>query len=155
MKKSNIRIKLVSLSLSIILCFGLIFTLCGFSQTAFAQTTDSELRNDSAETTSFETVVSYKDIFQEYYQQTIEAMAGYNIEMPYNFEEFCDGYYKLGMDLQSYCDFLVAEANGTICMADYEISPMNSSNDEDYIIKGDTANPDSPNFDPEITPSSA
>lgn len=155
MKNTNIKIKLVSVSLSIVLCIGLIFTLCSFSKTAYAQTTESEVENDSAETTNFETVISYRDIFQGYYQQTVEAMAEYNIEMPYSFEEFCDGYYMLEMDLQSYCDFLVAEANGTICMADYEISPMSSSDDEDYIIKGETANPNSSNFDPEITPSSA
>lgn len=154
MRKLKFKIKLISLALSIVLCFGFIFTLGDFSKTAFAETS-SEVNNDNAEAAKFETVISYEDILQEYYQQTIEAMAEYNIEMPYSFEEFCDGYYMLGMDLQSYCDFLVAEANGTICMADYEISPMSSSDDEDYIIKGDTANPNSSNFDPEITPSSA
>lgn len=155
MKKSNFKVQFISLSLSVALCFGLIFTLCGFSQTAYAQTTDPEVENDNAETANFETVVSYEDIFRGYYRQTTEAMAEYNIEMPYSFEEFCDGYYMLGMDIQSYCDFLVAEANGTICMADYEISPRSSSGDADYIIKGGTSDPDSSNFDPEITPSSA
>ncbi len=154
MQKFNFKLKLISLPLTIVLCFSLIFTLSGFSMSAAAETTGTEIEETSLESSNFETVVSYEDIFQEYYQQTVNAMAEYDIEMPYSFEEFCDGYYELGMDLSSYCDFLVAEANGTICMADYEVSTM-SSKDEDYIIKGDTANPNSSKFDPDITPSDA
>ncbi len=147
--------------------FIAIITLCAIMSTllcisfmesavsARAETTGIELEETLLESSNCEKVVSYEDIFQEYYQQTVNAMAEYDIEMPYSFEEFCDGYYQLGMDLSSYCDFLVAEANGTICMADYEVSTESSSDDEDYIIKGDTSNPSSSKFDPDITPSDA
>jgi len=151
MKKINFKMKLISLSLTLVLSFSLIFTLFSVSNSAFAETTEPEVEETLYDSSNFETVVSYEDIFQEYYQKTVDAMAEYNIEMPYTFEEFCDGYYELGLDLESYCDFLVAEANGTICMADYQVSTL-SSKDEDYIIKGDTANPNSSKFDPASTP---
>lgn len=154
MQKLNFKWKLISMPLIMVLCFGLIFMLSGFSESAYAETAETKIEETAVDSSNFETVASYEDIFQEYYMQTVDAMAEYNIEMPYSFDEFCDGYYRLGMDIGSYCDFLVAEANGTICMADYDVSTM-SSKDEDYIIKGDTNKPGSPYFDPDITPSDA
>jgi hypothetical protein len=59
------------------------------------------------------------------------------------------------LDIQSYTDLLVAEAFGYINMSDYETSTVSSSDDEDYIIKGETSNRNSSNFDPDITPASA
>ena len=156
MKNLNFKINLMLFALIIVLSFGLLIAFCGLSTSSVsAEAVETEIVKNLDNSSNFEKVISYEDIFREYYQKTTDMMAEYNIDMPYNYEEFCDGYYKFGMDLNNYCNFLVAEANGSICMADYEISPMSSSDDEDYIIKGDTSNPSSPNFDPAITPSSA
>lgn len=46
MRKLKFKIKLISLALSIVLCFGFIFTLGDFSKTAFAETS-SEVNNDN------------------------------------------------------------------------------------------------------------
>lgn len=103
--------------------------------------------------TETQTVLSYKDVFASYYRQAEERMAEGGIEMPYTFDEFCDGYYELGMDIQDYTDLLVNEAFGLINMSDYEPEEF-SSKDEDYII-GKISKPNTSEFDPEITPASA
>ena len=155
MKKSYLKVKVISLSLSFFLTFVVFFMYGNSTKSVLASTPETQKDESVFDSSNYETVLSYEKIFQVYYRQTVEAMAEYNIEMPYSYEEFCDGYYKFDTNLNSYCDFLVAEANGTICMADYEVSQISFSEDADYIIKGDTANRESPNFNPEITPSSA
>lgn len=114
-----------------------------------------EIDTTYPEQEEYQTVVSYKDVFEVYYRQASERLSDGNIEMPYTFEEFCDGYYTFNMEIQAYTDLIVDEAYGRVSMTEYEISTMSSSVDEYYIIKGDTSNPKSSNFDPEITPSSA
>lgn len=114
------------------------------------ETSENYIPDDS------EVVVSYVDLFRQYYDQMELRMSEGDIENPYTFEEFCDGYYQFDLELQEYTDLLVDEAYGIICMADYEVSTLSdTSGDEFYIIKGDTANPSSSNFDPEVTPSTA
>ncbi|MCD8202622.1 MAG: hypothetical protein LUD48_03145, partial [Prevotella sp.] len=102
-----------------------------------------------------ETVISYKDVFRAYYNQAEERMNEGNIEIPYSFDEFCDGYYMFDMDIQEYTDFLVDEAYGYIDVSEYvrdsQISTLASSSSSsvaDYILKFDA----SPTNEPDIIP---
>lgn len=122
------------------------------------ENTPQTVANEMGESLLTDTVFSYMDVFEAYYQQATDRLAEGNIEMPYTFEEFCNGYYTFNMEIQAYTDLLVDEAYGRVSMAEYEISLTSSalpSADEDYIIKGDTANPNSSSFDPATTPYTA
>lgn len=125
------------------------------TQTVLAEETDTAY----VEQEEYQTVVSYMDVFEAYYQQASERLSDGNIEMPYTFEEFCDGYYTFNMEIQAYTDLIVDEAYGRVSMVEYEVSLAASalpSADEDYIIKGDTADPNIPaSFDPGTTPYAA
>lgn len=122
------------------------------TQTVLAEETDTAY----VEQEEYQTVVSYMDVFEAYYRQASERLSDGNIEMPYTFEEFCDGYYTFNMEIQAYTDLIVDEAYGRVSMVEYEVSLASSalpSSDEDYIIKGDTADPNiTASFDPETTP---
>ncbi|MCI9404288.1 MAG: hypothetical protein HFJ21_02480 [Clostridia bacterium] len=110
------------------------------------------VRSDETET---QTVFSYKDVFASYYRQAKERMADGGIEMPYTLDEFCDGYYKLGMDIQDYTDFVVNGAHNYAYITENGVSPQSASLEESYILKGNVEKPSSSNFDPDITPVSA
>lgn len=110
------------------------------------------VQSDEQET---QTVFSYKDVFASYYRQAEERMADGGIEMPYNLDEFCDGYYKLGMDIREYTDFVVNGAHKTANVLENDIAPLSSIKDEKYILKGDISDPNSINFDPDVTPEGA
>lgn len=103
-------------------------------------------------------VVSYNDIFSNYYQQLSDSMLENSIENPYTYDEYKNGFYTLNMEKDDYNNFLLLEAKGLINMSDYDTNLSSSSSscsDANYILKGDISNPDSTDFNPNITPTSA
>lgn len=101
-------------------------------------------------------VFSYEDIFSNYYQKFSDSMLKNDIENPYTYDEYKNGFYTFNMNIDDYNDFLLSEAKGLINISDYETNTTSSSSyDADYILKGDISNPDSTDFNPNITPTTA
>lgn len=58
MQKLNFKWKLISMPLIMVLCFGLIFMLSGFSESAYAETAETKIEETAVDSSNFETVVN-------------------------------------------------------------------------------------------------
>ncbi len=103
-----------------------------------------------------EVVFSYKDILQSYYNQVIDSLCGdADYDETISFDEFCEGYYQVDLNIQDYTTLLINVAQGQINLSDFyatiddgiDITPMSSV--ADYILKN-TYDPEVD--DPDITP---
>lgn len=56
MQKLNFKWKLISMPLIMVLCFGLIFMLSGFSESAYAETAETKIEETAVDSSNFETV---------------------------------------------------------------------------------------------------
>ena len=150
MNKSRFYVKIISLILIAIISVTFIMVVFKSSESAMAETTansNNERRSVTLlDSLQAETVISYVDVFQEYYLQASDRLAIGGIEMPYSFDEFYSGYYKSDMGIQEYADTMVCEAYGINNISEYEIELMSSSDDEKYILKGGISDPGSSNF---------
>lgn len=100
-------------------------------------------------------VLSYTDVFRNYFEVTEEKMKEANKELKLSFNEFCSGYYASGLNLEEY----VGTFTGEFIEPEYDFSrplPLkaSTSSDEKYILKG-INDPNSSSFNPSVTPSSA
>lgn len=107
-------------------------------------------------------VLSYKDIFREYYKLTLSKLDEMNKSVDFTFEDFCDNYYASNLKLSDYVESCIHES-ATEEFAMRSLVPLraSSSSDEKYILKGNISAPTNsdgsvnPYFDPDYTPASA
>lgn len=63
-------------ALIIVLSFGLLIAFCGLSTSSVsAEAVETEIVKNLDNSSNFEKVISYEDIFREYYQKTTDMMA--------------------------------------------------------------------------------
>ena len=86
---------------------------------------DAEELNNPAEHLE---VLSYEDVFEEYYNKALIMSEGQEI---CSFNEFCNGYYDSELDLPTYTASVISEV--TSDSTQYDVQPM-ASVDADYIL---------------------
>ncbi|MCD8294845.1 MAG: hypothetical protein LUE27_06370 [Clostridia bacterium] len=131
------------------------------SISVYADSADSE---DQILLNTSEEVLSYLDVFDFYYNQASDEVKAHNLEMPYSFDDFCDGYYESDMDIQEYTDFIVGLIYDSAECSRVQVLPISapgistcsssSSKEVKYILRG-ISKPSEDNFDPPTTPASA
>ena len=92
---SKIGKRIFVLALSMILTISLVIPIMSTSVFASAEELDTTEKNQ----TSTVEVVSYLDIFENYYEIVVNELKENDIEMPVSFEQFCEGYYSHEYDI--------------------------------------------------------
>lgn len=122
--------------LSVVTSFGSV------SKTSFINASAETIEEQYDEQSTIE-VVSYLDVFEDYYDIAKERLLEENIEMPFTFVQFCEGYYSHEYDIMLYTDYVVDYATSYIARYQntyndaiaYDIGPSgSSSSDADYIL---------------------
>ena len=120
----------------------ILFVSLGF---VFPTTTNSQgsafaVEKPKTETSFSDTieVLSYVDVFEEYYDLAKEKIIGNIGVMPFTFEQYCEGYYSYNYSIAYYTDLVVEYAEKYILNKNENISlyDSGSSNPEeaDYIL---------------------
>lgn len=142
MNKSGILKKFkfaIIITLSIIM-IGSIF-IPFMSTPTFASADDTNTSEDNQPSTI--EVVSYLDIFENYYEIATEQLQENNLDMPFTLEQFCEGYYSHEYDIALYTDKVVdyaIEYTEKYLKAENSLSLMSSgsssssSGTADYIL---------------------
>lgn len=142
--------QILIIALSVILTISLFIPIMSTSVFASAEELDTTEENQ----TSTVEVVSYLDIFENYYEIATNELKENDIEMPFSFEQFCEGYYSHEYDIAVYTNMVIDYSIGYVaeyCSNNSDIillgSSGSSSGDADYILKT--------TVDYSVTPSSA
>ena len=105
---------------------------------------------DTAITNNTREVLSYKDIFQKYYDYAGDQLSEVGRSVPFSYEDFCEGYYTHDLSIADYTEMVVEYTinNYDVFSDNNAIVPMDSSSSAsaDYILTSTT------NYSP--TPSS-
>lgn len=110
-----------------------------------------------------EVVLSYEDIFQQYYDSTVAKLNAQNKAADFTIADFRDNYYQSSLPLEEYAKSYLNDSttNDSTVRKLVPLKASGSSDDEKYILKGNISNPKNsngstnPNFDPDTTPTNA
>jgi len=152
---------------SIFLCALGALSLAGCNSAAKGEKlVENDAKNDNPANVlneNVEVVLSYEDIFQQYYDLTVAKLNAQNKVVDFTIADFRDNYYESNLRLdeyvESYLSTPVIEESAPRALVPLRAS--GSSSDEKYILKGNISNPKNsdgsanPNFDPATTPTSA
>lgn len=150
---SKIGKRILIIALSAILTISLFIPIMSTSVVASAEELDTTEKNQP----STVEVLSYLDIFENYYEIILNELKENDIEMPFSFGQFCEGYYSHEYDIAVYTDMVIDYSieyvakygtdNKDIALLYSSGSSGSSSGDADYILKT--------TVDYSVTPSSA
>lgn len=118
--------------LKIVLSVSLIFLVilfAGFYLTDASVSASADSVTAVQNTKSSMEILSYKDVFKEYYDQAAEYID--DSHELCSFAEFCSNYYESGLELPQYTNSVVNET--LYADNEIEVRPM-ASNDADYIM---------------------
>lgn len=149
---------------SIILCALGALSLIGYSSLNKGEDSknqEAKIANDSfdnSQNENTELVLSYKDIFREYYNITVSKLEVSNKAIDFTFDDFCNNYYSSNLELSDYVESYVGDSKlSKVDETPHGLLPLRSSSsgDEKYILKGGISDPNGSNFDPYYTPTNA
>ena len=113
---------------------GLLVT--GQNSTAYADVSEKESNNISEE---YVEVYSYEDVFEKYYGQVTNELSDVGIEIPFTYDDFCEGFYSNNLDIATYTNLVVEYTQENLeYFYNTDISLYDSSAsspDADYILK--------------------
>lgn len=138
------KIKLITI---VTLC-TIMFTLLCIPSLSATVSANAETSNGEKEEKSTTEVISYLDVFENYYDIASERLLENDVEMPFTFEQFCEGYYSHEYDIAHYTEYVVGyatsyvESYSTMNNDMIALEPLDSSSgssgsssgDADYIL---------------------
>ena len=152
---------------SIFLCALGTLSLIGCNSVAKGEKlVENDVKNDNPANVlneNVEVVLSYEDIFQQYYDLTVEKLNAQNKVADFTIADFRDNYYESNLRLDEYVESYLSDsvAKEYTPRTLVPLRASGSSDDEKYILKGNISNPKNsngsanPNFDPATTPTNA